>query len=137
MKTLISLFSRFREQILYLFFGVCTTAVNFAVYFGCTRLFRMDTVSASTLGWLLSVLFAYVTNRRWVFESKAHGVSEVAKELIAFFGGRLATGVLDIAIMYVTVDLLHFNDAVMKLLSNVIVIVLNYVISKLMVFRKK
>lgn len=126
---------QYRQQILYLFFGGCTTLVNIAVYTLCTRLLGMDVVSASAVGWLLSVLFAYVTNRGMVFGSRVTGARGIALEMGKFFAGRIATGLLDIAIMYVSVDLLGANDMVMKILSNVLVIILNYVISKLMVFR--
>ncbi len=128
---------QYREQILYLFFGGCTTLVNIVVYSLCTRLLGMDVVSASAVGWLLSVLFAYVTNRGMVFESRVSGAKGIALEMGKFVVGRVATGLMDIAIMYVSVDLLGANDMVMKILSNVLVIILNYVISKLMVFRKK
>ena len=135
MNAIKALWARYREGILYLFFGGCTTLVNFVVYWVCTRALNAGTVLASGIAWLLSVLFAYGTNRRWVFESKASG-AEIIGEISKFFAGRIATGVMDVAIMYVTVDLLGAPDMVMKILSNVLVIILNYFISKLLVFKK-
>lgn len=128
---------RFREIILYLIFGVLTTAVNIAVYFICSRAFHFQVISSNIIAWLLSVLFAYLTNRKFVFKSKAVCFSSVLKECMNFFLGRLSTGILDTVIMFVSVDWLAFNDVVMKVLSNIIVIVLNYLISKLVVFRTK
>ena len=84
----------------------------------------------------MSILFAYVTNRIWVFESKAKGFSAVFWEMVRFFGCRAASFVLDLLCMRIGVGGLHINDMVMKLLSNVIVVIVNYVFSKLIVFRK-
>lgn len=125
------------EIISYLIFGELTTAVNIAVYFICSRFFYLEVIASNIIAWLLSVLFAYLTNRKFVFKSEAKGFSSVLKECINFFLGRLSTGILDTVIMFVCVDLLAFNDVVMKVLSNIIVIVLNYLISKLLVFRTK
>lgn len=128
---------RFKEIILYLIFGVLTTAVNIVVYFICSRFLHLEVLSSNIIAWLLSVLFAYFTNRKFVFKSKAEEISTIFKECINFFLGRLGTGILDTVIMFVSVDLLAFKDVVMKVLSNIIVIVLNYLISKLLVFRMK
>ena len=126
---------RFKEIILYLIFGVLTTAVNIVVYFICSRFLHLEVLSSNIIAWLLSVLFAYITNRKFVFKSKAEESSTILKECINFFLGRLGTGVLDTSIMFVSVDLLAFNDVIMKVLSNIIVIVLNYLISKLLIFK--
>ena len=137
MKNIKALLIKYREAVMYLFFGGCTTLVNFVVYWLCTRPVDMGTGTATALAWVMSVLFAYVTNRRWVFESSAKGVKAVFAEMVNFFAGRAATGVLDWAIMLVSVDMLGAPDMVMKILSNVLVIILNYFISKLIVFRGK
>ena len=128
---------KYRHFILYAVFGVLTTVVNIASYWVCTRLFHMPTVPATVAAWIIAVLFAYLTNRRLVFESGAEGGKEILIECAKFFAMRAATGVLDIVFMYVTVDMLHWNDVLMKVISNVIVIVLNYLASRLFVFRKK
>lgn len=137
MEKMKALFAKHREAILYLFFGGCTTLVNFAVYWFFTRPVNVGTVGASVLGWLLSVLFAYATNRKWVFESAARGARAVIGEMAKFFAGRIATGVMDVAIMFIAVDLMGAPDMVMKILSNVLVIILNYFISKMLVFKGK
>lgn len=121
-----------REVFFYLVFGVLTTLVNIVSFAILTRLLSAGTVLSNVIAWFLSVLFAYVTNRRWVFQSKD---GNVFREAAAFFSGRIGTGVLDTVVMFITVDLLGWNDMVMKVISNVIVVILNYVISKFFVFK--
>lgn len=137
LKYLKQLFIRYKEMILYLFFGGCTTLVNIIVYYICAHLLLLATVPATVIAWILSVAFAYVTNRIYVFESRSRGLVAILREIGAFVSCRLLTGVMDLAIMYICVDLLHFNDLIIKIISNVLVIVLNYVASKLLIFRKK
>ena len=97
----------------------------------------MGTLVSNGIAWVLSVLFAYVTNKIFVFESKTDGVREAVREFVSFIACRAGTGVLDMAVMYVTVDMLGWYDVLMKILSNIIVIILNFVFSKLVIFRKK
>lgn len=137
MKNIKKLIAGYREAVMYLFFGGCTTLVNFAVYWLCTRPVNMGEGTATAVAWVLSVLFAYVTNRKWVFESSAKGARAIAGEMANFFAGRAATGVMDLVIMLVSVKLLGLPDMVMKILSNVLVIILNYFISKWIVFKGK
>jgi len=137
MSNLWALFKAHREGILYLFFGGCTTLVNILVYGGATRLAGLDPLWANTLAWVLSVLFAYGTNRTWVFNSRARGWVPVLKEAGGFFAARIATGLADQAIMAVCVTWLGWPDLPVKIAANVGVIVLNYVLSKWLVFRKK
>lgn len=127
-------FDKYREIILYLFFGGCTTLVNIVAYYICSRI-GFGTAISTIIAWVLSVLFAYFTNREYVFKSKAVGIVPIFKETASFFVCRLATGLLDLAIMVVFVDFLHFNDMIIKILSNIIVIVINFVASKLLIFK--
>ena len=136
MKLLKSLFLKYRELILYVLFGGLTTLVNWASYWLLADVFRAPYLWATAIAQILSILFAYVTNRIWVFESKAKGFSAVFWEMVRFFGCRAASFVLDLLCMRIGVGGLHVNDMVMKLLSNVIVVIVNYVFSKLIVFRK-
>lgn len=136
MKLLKSLFLKYRELILYVFFGGLTTLVNWAGYWLLADVFHVPYLWATAIAQVLSILFAYVTNRIWVFESKAKGFSAVFWEMVRFFGCRAASFVLDLLCMRIGVGGLHVNDMVMKLLSNVIVVIVNYVFSKLIVFRK-
>ncbi len=135
MKLLKSLFLKYRELILYVFFGGLTTLVNWAGYWLLADVFHVPYLWATAIAQVLSILFAYVTNRIWVFESKAKGFSAVFWEMVRFFGCRAASFVLDLLCMRIGVGGLHVNDMVMKLLSNVIVVIVNYVFSKLIVFR--
>jgi len=131
------LIGKYRDMILYIFFGGCTTLINILVYFVCARAFSMGTAAANIAAWVLSVLFAYATNRTWVFHSTERSFSGILREMAGFFASRAATGALDIGVMYLSVDIMHFPDMAMKIISNIVVIVLNYVLSRLLVFRKK
>lgn len=135
MKMIKELLEKYKEQILYLFFGVCTTAVNIIVYYVCDVL-RFTTAVSTVIAWILSVLFAYVTNRKFVFISTVQGKGKIFKEGLRFFAYRAATGLLDLAIMIVFVDFLNFYGLLIKVLSNILVIVLNYIFSKLFIFKK-
>ena len=132
-----ALLEKYRGLILYAVFGALTTAINIAVYALCYRVLHIPNVPSNVIAWILAVLFAFITNKLYVFESKSLERGTVARELASFVGARLATGLLDLAVMFVGVDLLHGPDLVFKVGSNVIVIILNYVLSKLIVFRKK
>lgn len=130
------LWNRYREVVLYLVFGVCTTVVNIVIYYVCAHPLGMGTVPATCWAWMIAVLFAYITNKIWVFGNKAAGKSEVIKEMISFFSCRILSGLMDLAVMYVFVDVLHYHDGVVKMGSNVIVVVFNYLASKLFIFKK-
>ena len=125
-----------KEIVAYLVFGVLTTLVNIVVYWLAAHPLGIKTVPSSVIAWIASVLFAYITNRIWVFHSETTGKSGIIREVAYFFACRLATGVVDWVFMYVTVDLLHFNDVWMKIIANVIVVILNYIASKLWIFKK-
>ena len=135
METLKTLYQRYREIINYLFFGVLTTVVNYVTYLVMSPFFVLTTVP-TVVAWVLSVLFAYLTNRKYVFCSHSTG-RDALKEAGGFVTARGMSGVLDVAIMWVFADCIGFNDLVIKLLSNVVVVVFNYVASKLVVFGKK
>lgn len=135
MEKIRQLFLKYRSVILYIFFGGCTTLVNILVYAVCSRIFKMDTVSGTVIAWIVAVTFAFITNRKMVFESNATHANEILRETLSFFSCRLLTGGLDLLIMYVFVDVTGFNDLVMKAISNIIVIILNYIASKLLIFK--
>ncbi len=131
------LYDKYRDMIPYMIFGVLTTLVNIAAYWLLAHPLGLPTVPSTVIAWVLAVLFAYVTNRKWVFHSEAKTRNEIIKEGVSFYLCRLGTGVLDWLGMYVMVDVLHWNDLIVKIAVNIVVIVLNYVASKLIVFRKK
>jgi putative flippase GtrA len=127
---------KYREVLLYLIFGVLTTVVNYAAYVLFTRAVALPLVAANLLAWVLAVAFAYATNRRWVFESKTKGIAALT-EAGAFVAARIFSGVVDTACMVLLVEWLHIHDMIAKILVNVLVIVINYILSKLIIFRKK
>lgn len=133
----ISVYFKYKEVILYLVFGGLTTLVNIVSYAVFVRIINMGTVAGTSGAWLVSVIFAYLTNKIFVFESKTDTFDLLVKECVSFFGCRLTTGLMDVAVMYFSVDLLHFNDIVMKIISNVLVVILNYIFSKLFIFKKE
>ena len=122
---------------MYLVFGVLTTLVNIASYWLFAHQLTLDTLTSTILAWVLSVLFAFFTNKLIVFESKGNGLKRFLWEILTFFGARALTGVLDTAIMVVFVDILTLNDLGVKVASNIIVIILNYIVSKFVIFAKK
>ena len=133
---MLRLIKKYKEQILYLIFGGLTTLVNLAAYFLC-RSITFSVAEATIIAWFMAVLFAYVTNKLFVFESKAASLRQLLLEIAEFFGCRLFTGLLDLGIMYLTVELLDFYEPAMKIVSNIVVVILNYVFSKLIIFKNK
>lgn len=129
-------FFKYKEIILYIIFGAGTTFVNIVVYFICSYLLKMGTVFSTVVAWILSVAFAYITNRIYVFQSKTRVIGKVIFEIISFVNARLITGVLDLLVMFLFVEILHCNDILIKVSSNVMVIILNYIASKKFIFRK-
>lgn len=128
---------KYKSIIAYLFFGVCTTLVNIISYWCLTYLCGMDILPGNIAAWFLSVLFAFYTNRKWVFFTKVRGIKPVFMEMISFISGRLATGIIDWGLMFVFADLLALNDMLVKIAVNVLVIILNYLVSKFLVFRNR
>lgn len=131
------LWNKYKDIIPYAFFGVCTTAVNVVVYWVCAHLLNWSVMPSTIFAWVAAVLFAYLTNRRWVFHSEAKTSKDITKEIIAFFGCRLATGVFDWVGMFIFVDLFGLNDVLVKFAANIFVIILNYIASKFLIFRGK
>ncbi len=131
------LFMKYKEVISYLFFGVLTTVVNFVVYFACTDGLHINYLAATAVSWVAAVLFAYVTNRKWVFESKVRGFMPILREMAVFVGCRVFSGVMDMGIMFISVDMIGISDRIAKFITQVAVVVLNYIFSKIIIFRKK
>lgn len=123
-----------RHLVAYAAFGALTTAVNVASYWACDAL-GLSTAVSTIVAWVLAVAFAFLTNKRWVFPGTPWDAMTVRRELTSFVACRLATGALDLAIMVVCVDFIGLPGTPVKLASNVLVIVLNYVASRLVIFR--
>ena len=107
------------------------------IYYICFNMCSVSNVLSTIIAWVLSVVFAFFTNKMWVFGSKSYRAKTMISESVSFLASRAFTGVLDVIIMWITVDLCRFNASLWKLLSNIIVVILNYVLSKLFVFKKK
>lgn len=135
---MISLYKKYKEIINYLIIGVLTTLISIGVYIVLTVTIlnpnnAIELQIANIISWIIAVLFAYITNRKYVFESKN---KNILSELIKFSGSRITTLLIEIIFMFIFVSLIHFNDKIMKIIAQIIVIVLNYVLSKLFVFKK-
>lgn len=124
------------DIVTYLFFGVLTTVVNYLVYLPVYNLLHLSAAFSNAIAWVAAVAFAYLTNKPFVFKSRDWSRQTVIPDLTKFVSCRLASGILETAILFVTVDLLHWNGNIWKLVVSVLVVVLNYVASKLLVFKK-
>ena len=137
MSKLLQLLKDRKGAILYIVFGVLTTLINWITYYVFFDICRFSNVIATIFAWLFAIVFAFITNKIWVFESKSFETKRLVKEAASFLAVRAATGLLDVVIMFVSVDLLNSNAYVWKILSNVVIIISNYALSKLIVFKKE
>lgn len=137
MEKLRSLLRTHRELVSYVFWGVMTTAVNYAAYLLLTRGAGVYYLTGSVIAWAVSVLFAYVVNKLFVFRSRDWAWRVALRELWQMVASRLFSGALELGILWLFVDTLHLNDAVVKLAANVVVVVVNYVLSKWVIFKKR
>lgn len=139
LKKVFSIYNKYKEVINYLIFGFLTTVICLLVYYALTLTFidpskAIELQIANIISWIVGVSFAYVTNRKYVFNSRSKNVK---KELISFVGARIITLIIDMLIMGIFVSLLKFDDRIIKIFSQVVVIVSNYLFSKLFVFKKE
>ena len=130
------LYKKHEEGINYLIFGFLAFVLNYILYFVFADAMQMHYMAATVLSWVLTVVFAYWTNRTFVFKSQNKDTGSVVKEFVSFIGARIATEVLELVLMYVMVDLLSINDKISKLVCQVLVILANYVLSKIWIFKK-
>ncbi len=138
MKKIISLYKKYKEIINYLIVGGFTTIVSMGIFYGSTLTFlngndAIELQIANVLAWIGSVTFAYITNRIFVFESKN---PNIFKEVVSFVSSRVVTLLMDMGTMFVLSTLLHINYNFSKIVASVLVVVGNYVISKIFVFKK-
>lgn len=130
------LIKKYEEIIKYLIIGVLTTAINYVIFAILVKLIDVDIHISNIIAWCISVIFAYFTNKLFVFESKSFKLNIITKEIITFGLARVFSLVLEEIILYVFVNLLNMNELVIKLIANIIVIVVNYIISKFIIFKK-
>ena len=136
-KDIKDIYVEFKEIINYLVFGILATCVNFISYFIFARVFNIDEVVSSGLSWFCSVVFAYTTNKIFVFDSKTKGKKALLKECVSFFAARIISGILcDVGTFAVMVKVLHINDVISKIVTQVMVVIVNYIFSKFIVFKK-
>lgn len=136
MSKILDLYIKYKEFILYVLFGILTTVISISSYYICSEILNIHYLVSNIISWILSVIFAYFTNRVWVFESKIKNISYIFKEMFAFISCRLLSGVIDMATMFILVEAINMNDIYAKIFTQFIVVILNYVLSKLIVFRK-
>lgn len=138
MKKIKELYLQYKEVINYLFFGGCSTLVNLVSFGICFSFFKINDLWSQVIAWVIAVIFAYVTNKLFVFEAKANTKKDFIKEMMSFMLGRVFTLVLcDITIYALMTRVLNINEYITKIVTQVLVVVLNYAISKLIVFKKK
>jgi len=138
MKKIKELYIKYKEVINYLVFGVLSTIVNFVSYFIAARVLGIDEVISSGISWFCAVLFAYITNKIFVFESKTDGIKATIKEAISFFMARILSGILcDVGTFALMVKVFNINDIFSKVVTQIMVVVVNYIFSKLIIFKKK
>ena len=132
-----ALINKYWDVLSYLFFGGLTTVVNYLVYLPCYNLLGLSAAVCNVIAWVVAVAFAYLTNKPFVFKSHDWSWETVGPELAKFVGCRVGSGLLETAIIFLAVDCLHGSGNLWKLVTSVLVVILNYVGSKLLVFRKK
>ena len=129
-------YKKYKEVLLYLFFGGLTTVISIGSYALFDIGMHIDPMIANIFSWILAVLFAYITNRIWVFDSNAEDMNGILREMVSFFGGRVATLLMEEVILYVGIKLLSMNSIGVKVVAQILVLIGNYLISKLFVFKK-
>ena len=137
LKILADWYRSHQEGMRYLIFGALTTLVNIVAYSILYYAFHINNATSNIIAWIIGATFAYITNKLYVFNSKVNTKIELLKEILYFYGCRLLTLVIDEAIMIVTVDKFGWNALLMKIIANIIVIILNFVFSKILIFKKK
>ena len=129
-KTIQNLIHKYWEQLMYLVFGVLTTAVNMVVFYLLDQYTGMYYLLSNTIAWFLSVLFAFFTNKTWVFQSKYTTFRDFSRELASFFFFRGISYIMDTAIMFVVISMLHGPNMVVKIIDQFVIILANYIFSK-------
>ena len=132
-----NLIHKYWDVLTYLVFGVLTTVVNYLVFLPCYNVLQLSATVSNVIAWVVAVAFAFLTNKPFVFKSHDWSAKTVMPELTKFLGCRIGSGLMETVIILITVDMLSWNGNWMKLATNVLVIIVNYIGSKLIVFRKK
>ena len=136
LKKLVEWYLKRQEAMRYLVFGVLTTVINIIAFYIFANICNLSTVVSNVIAWIVAVLFAYITNKLCVFNSETTDKKDLIRELLSFFGARIFTLVLETGFLMIFIDKLHFNDILMKVISNILVIILNFIFSKVFIFKK-
>lgn len=137
MTKIINLFKKYEEIIRYGFFGVLTTVVNFIVFYYFNSVLETSYIYANSLAIIISIIFAYVTNKKFVFKSQTHTFKQTFYEFLNFISLRLGSGIFDMVSMYLLIDGIGIDTNISKVLTQFIVVVSNYIFSKLFIFKNK
>lgn len=128
---------KYRSLIAYLFFGALTTIVNWCAYFPLRYTLSLSAALSSGIAWLIAVIFAFPVNKIFVYRSTQRKPAKITLEFVRFVGCRLFSGLLEAGVLFVVDDLLHWNGVIWKILASVIVVCMNYITGKLLVFHEK
>lgn len=135
---LVELYYKYKEIFDYLFFGGLVTIINFISYYIPANIIGVDKIVSNLIAFIISVIFAYVVNKEYVFETKWEGIQNVFKEFSSFVISRIGTGLLcDILIFAFMINILNINDVISKIFTQILVVILNYIIGKWFVFKQK
>lgn len=129
------LLMKYKEQLLYLFFGGLSFLVSISTFAYFEKVININELLSNILSWIVTVLFAFLTNRVWVFSSKTKNWKAFVRQMYSFYMGRVVTLVIEELILLIFVTWLNLNSIVVKLIAQVLVIILNYIISKFVVFK--
>lgn len=135
MTKMLKLFKQYEAVLLYLFFGVLTTIINYLVYVLCCDLFQLSAARSNIMAWTIAVLWAFLTNKPFVFKSKKWSWEIVMPEFMKFVSGRVISGVIETVFLLLTVDYLDWHGKIMKLIASGMVMILNYFFSKWIAFK--
>ncbi len=136
MQKVRNLVAKYWDLITYLVFGVLTTVVNYLIYLPVYNVLGLSAALSNAIAWVVAVAFAYLTNKPFVFKSHDWSAKTVVPELTKFVSCRIASGAMETFILFITVDMMHWNGNIWKLATNVLVVIVNYFGSKLLVFKK-
>ena len=130
-------YKKHKEALLYLFFGGVSFFLNMTMYFAFINIYSMNVLIANMISWIIIVAFCFVTNKIWVFDNKETAAKSLATQLLSFYASRLFTFGAEELILFVFIEKLNYNNLAIKLIAQIIVIISNYILSKLIVFRKE
>ena len=129
-------YKKYKEGLLYLFFGGCTFFIALITFSIGVFSFGLEEITSNNISWVIAVAFAYITNRTWVFTEKSHTFKGITREIISFAAGRLLTLFMENGIIWLFIDVLGIGVILTKVVGQIVVIVTNYFLSKFIIFKK-